>query len=305
MSDFRSEGGMQNLQIAVIGAGRMGSALVKAFLNQGHETSVWNRTASKLAPLESIGARIQPSIGKAVAAADIVVVNVRDYEAADGLLRSPEAIGQLRGKLLVQLTSGSPRQARETSAWASEHGIRYLDGAIMATPDLIGGPDTTILYAGNAAVFEQYRPVLLALGANAAHVGEDAGRASALDSALLVVLWGTMFSALYGAAICQAERIDLREYERYLAGVLAPMNSWTLDAVKRIHEGRLASDKETVATVATHYTAFRCLMELCKERNIHPALPDALNPFFMAALEKGHAEDDFAALSQFVAPGGW
>src|SRR5688500_7921020 len=124
------------MRVAVIGAGRMGLALAGMFLKQGYETVVWNRTPSKLAPLEALGAKRAESLADAARAADIVVVNVNNYVAANGMLREDGIEKALKEKLLVQLTSGSPGHARDTQAWASAHGIRYLDGAIMATPDL-------------------------------------------------------------------------------------------------------------------------------------------------------------------------
>ena len=40
-----------NQKVAVIGTGRMGSALAAALLNKGFATTVWNRTAAKTEPL--------------------------------------------------------------------------------------------------------------------------------------------------------------------------------------------------------------------------------------------------------------
>ena len=40
----------------------------------------------------------------------------------------------LRGKVLVQLSSGTPDEAREMESWARPRGIDYLDGAIMNYP---------------------------------------------------------------------------------------------------------------------------------------------------------------------------
>jgi 3-hydroxyisobutyrate dehydrogenase-like beta-hydroxyacid dehydrogenase len=82
-------------------------------------------------------------------------VIVNDYVTSERLLRSGGLTKGLRGKLLVQLTSGSPKQAREMAAWARQHEIQYLDGAIMATPNLIGGPECTILYSGPGHLFEK------------------------------------------------------------------------------------------------------------------------------------------------------
>jgi hypothetical protein len=54
-------------------------------------------------------------------------------------------------------------------------------------------------------------------------VGNDVGHASALDSALLVVMWGACFGALQGAAICTAEELRLDSYRGYLERLLPPV----------------------------------------------------------------------------------
>jgi hypothetical protein len=83
-----------------------------------------------LVGLPFIESRIEQSEGP--------VLCVQDYTSANGVLREPPGVHALRGKLLVQLGSGSPREGRETAAWARSNDIHYLDGAIMATPNFIG-----------------------------------------------------------------------------------------------------------------------------------------------------------------------
>jgi 3-hydroxyisobutyrate dehydrogenase-like beta-hydroxyacid dehydrogenase len=278
----------------------MGSALARAFLKQGYGTTIWDRTKSKCEPLAQRGAKIAPSVLDAVTPAEVIVVNLKDYVTGDLLLRSDDVTKALRGKLVVQLTSGSPRLARETANWARSHEIQYLDGAIMATPNLIGAPECTILYSGPAELFEKYRPVFLALGGNALHVGNEVGHASALDSALLIVMWGALFGAIHGAAICQAEQLPLDAYLGYLKPLLPQVDEWVTDTVQRIADDRLASDEATLASVDVHYVALRALLELCKDRGIYRAVPDAFGQLFQRAVNAGHAQDDFAILSKFM-----
>ncbi len=287
-------------RITILGTGRMGSALAKAFLEHGYVTNVWNRTKSKSEALAELGAKVAPSVLDAVSDADVVVVNVNDYNTSDRLLRPEHVTKALAGKLVGQVTSGSPRQAREMAAWASSHGIRYLDGAIMATPNLIGGPECTILYSGPRDLFEQYKPVLLALGGNAVHVGSDVGHASALDSALLVVMWGALFGMLQGVAICEAEELRLEAYMSYLKPILPQVDGWVMDTVKRIEDRRFAGDEATLATVDSHSGALRHLLELCEDRGIKRPVPQAFDELFQAAIKAGHGQDDFAVLSKFM-----
>jgi 3-hydroxyisobutyrate dehydrogenase-like beta-hydroxyacid dehydrogenase len=289
-------------RIAVLGVGRMGSALVSAFLQQGYGVDIWNRTRSKCEPLAAWGARIAATVRDAVAAADIVVVNVNDYVTSDNLLRPDEVTRALRGKLLVQLTSGSPSQARDQATWARQHDISYLDGAIMGTPNFIGQPGCTILYSGPSELFEKYKPVLLALGGNPQHVGTDVGHASALDSALLVFMWGELFGMLQGVAVCEAEKVPLEAFMNYVKATKPVVDGATTDFVTRFQQRRFAADETTLATIEIHAGALRHLLELCKERGIHRAVPEAFDQLFQAAIQAGAGQDDFAALTRFMRP---
>jgi 3-hydroxyisobutyrate dehydrogenase-like beta-hydroxyacid dehydrogenase len=92
----------------VLGLGDMGSALARAFLANRHSVTVWNRSESKTAPLVHAGARQAKSVEDAAAASDVIVVCVIDYAVSNSLLDSPAVLQKLRGKTVVQLTSGTP-----------------------------------------------------------------------------------------------------------------------------------------------------------------------------------------------------
>ena len=141
-------------KVTVIGAGRMGSALATALHNRGFDPTVWNRTTSKTEPLSRLGFRVAPRLLEAVGHAEIVVVNVNNYQSTHQLVRQPAIESAIRGKV-VQLGSGTPDDARETESWARSHGIDYLDGAIMNYPVDIGKPQGTVLYSGPGCATER------------------------------------------------------------------------------------------------------------------------------------------------------
>src|SRR5271169_5620363 len=107
-----------NQKVTVIGAGRMGSALAAALHKRGFDTTVWNRTSSKTESLSRLGLRVAPSLLEAVGNAEIVVVNLNNYESTNQLLRQPAIETALGAKVLVQLSSGTPDEAREMESWA-------------------------------------------------------------------------------------------------------------------------------------------------------------------------------------------
>lgn len=282
-------------RISVLGAGRMGAALVTAFTRAGHAVTVWNRTRARATPLEAAGARVAPSLLEAVEAADLVVDVVSDYDASAELVRDGDVTRALRGKTFLELASGTPKQAQRAAAWAQEHGIRYLDGAIMATPDFIGQPGCTILYAGPGDVFEAHEATLGALADNGLHVGSEIGHANVLDNAILVVLWGSVHGVLQGAAICEAERFSLDAFANALKGAWPVVEPILLASIERIGNRRWAADATTQSTLAPGYASVRHLLEMSREYGIDTALPGALHRVFQRAVERGHRDDDIAA----------
>ncbi|MGF6174249.1 3-hydroxyisobutyrate dehydrogenase-like beta-hydroxyacid dehydrogenase [Ensifer sp. 4252] len=286
--------------ISVLGTGRMGSALARALLRAGYRTTVWNRTKEKAEPLAALGATVAPTVRQAIDAAEIVIVNVSDYAATAALLRAGDVAPGLRGKLIVELTSGTPEGARETSQWVAAQGARYIDGAILATPDFIGTDAGTILLSGALAPFTANENVFRALGGNVQHIGSDEGLANALDSAVLALMWGALFGGLHAIAVSKAEDIDLGELGRQWKATAPVIEGLVADLIKRTGAGRFASDAETLSSISPHYGAFQHLKELMEARSIDRTVVDGYDAIFRRAIASGHLHDDFAALSQFT-----
>lgn len=287
--------------ISVLGTGRMGAALARALLRAGYRTTVWNRSPDKAAPLAAAGATVAASVHDAIAASEVIIMNVSDYAATAALLQADGVAPALAGKLVVELTSGTPHGAREAGRWAAEHGVAYLDGAIMATPDLIGTEHGTILVAGPRSAFDGAADVLRAMSPSAQHVGDDPGRANALDSALLALMWGALFGALHAIAVSKAEQIELGELARQWSATAPVVDGLVADLIKRTDAGRFASDAETLSSISPHYSAFQHLVELMETRGIDRGVVSGYDAIFQRAIAAGHLHDDFAALSQFQA----
>ncbi|QDY79092.1 NAD(P)-dependent oxidoreductase [Streptomyces qinzhouensis] len=203
--------------VTVIGLGAMGKALAGAFLDAGHSVTVWNRTPGKGAGLAARGAVVADSAEAAVRTAELVVVCVLDYDASDAIL---EPLGPaLAGKTLVNVTADVPDRARAAAAWAAEHSIDYLDGAVMVPVPVIGTPDALLFYAGPGDLFARHESVLRALGGKTVHVGEDHGRASVYDLALLDVFYGSMGALVHAFALARAEGVDAADVAPYIATI--------------------------------------------------------------------------------------
>jgi 3-hydroxyisobutyrate dehydrogenase-like beta-hydroxyacid dehydrogenase len=280
--------------ISILGAGRMGAALVRAFARAGHSVTVWNRTPHKAKALEADGAKVAPTLLDAVSA-ELVVDIVSDYAASRELLREPGVARALRGKTFLELATGTPAEAQAAAAWASEQGIRYLDGAILATPDAIGTPGCTILYAGPRELFDEHGAALTAIAGAGMHVGAPIGHANVLDNAILAMLWGTVQGTLLGAAICEKEAFDVASFRGALEGSWPVVLPLLLAALGRVAERRWAADVDTQSALGPCVASARHILEISKQHHIDPALPEAFLRVFQRAVDAGHGDGDAAA----------
>ncbi|MCC3765228.1 NAD(P)-binding domain-containing protein [Glycomyces sp. TRM65418] len=181
--------------ISILGLGAMGSAMAERLRVQGFTTTVWNRTAAKARPHVEAGSKAAATVAEAAAASDVVIVVLLDHASVREHLEP--AAADLKGKVVVNLTTTTPNESRATAAWAADHGITYLDGAIMAVPEMIGTPHARLLYAGDENAFAIAKPALETFGA-AEFEGADAGLASLKDMALLTAMY-QMFGGLLQA----------------------------------------------------------------------------------------------------------
>ncbi|MBB3038313.1 NAD(P)-dependent oxidoreductase [Hoyosella altamirensis] len=184
--------------VAVLGLGAMGSALAQAFLRAGHPMTVWNRSSGRSSALADAGAVVADAPSVAATSADLVVLCVFDYAAAEEVVRA--AGDALAGKTLVNLSNGTPAQAREMAARAVQAGARYIDGGIMTVPSMVGAKESIILYSGDKGAYTARRETLAALG-TPIYLGSDFGLAAAYDIALLSAMYGMFAGARHATEL--------------------------------------------------------------------------------------------------------
>jgi 3-hydroxyisobutyrate dehydrogenase-like beta-hydroxyacid dehydrogenase len=240
--------------VTVLGLGPMGRALAGAFVAAGLRTTVWNRTPGRDRELLERGATGAGSAAEAVAASELTVVCVVNYDASDSVLRDETVTDALKGRTVVNLTADTPDRARDTANWAAAHGIRYLDGAIMTPTTTIGTPDAVFIHSGPEELYREHRPVLDALGGTHTHLGEDIGRAAGYDVALLDIFWTAMAGYAHAVAVARAEGITARElapFAQGIAAILPPLfEEWADDVDSGSFSGELNPITSTVSSMA-------------------------------------------------------
>ncbi|MEV0529766.1 NAD(P)-binding domain-containing protein [Streptomyces sp. NPDC050439] len=281
--------------VTVIGLGNMGAALAAALLDNGHPTTVWNRSPAKADPLVARGARLAATPEEAVAASPLILACVLDDDALHAVLDPVSAA--LAGKALVNVTSGSPEQAGEAAKWAESLGLGHLDGAIMTTPPGVGNPEMMFLYSGSAEVFEAHRATLAALG-DPLYLGPEPGRASLYDAALLGLMWSTFTGWLHGTAVVGADATPATDFTPVAIRWMRHAVAGFLDTyAAQVDAGRYPGDD---ATVDVQIAAIGHLIHAAADRGVDNALPELLKATMERASAAGHGSDSYASVIEVL-----
>jgi 3-hydroxyisobutyrate dehydrogenase-like beta-hydroxyacid dehydrogenase len=284
------------VSVTVLGQGPMGQALAGAFLKNGHPTTVWNRTAAKADVLVAQGAARADTVADAVAASPLVIACVIDYDAVHAILNP--AVDALKGRTLVNLTADSPERARETAAWATEHGVDYLDGAIMSPTETIGRPAAVVLYSGSEDVYQAYQPTLASLGGTLAHLGTDPGRAAAHDVALLDVFWTSMSGIVHAFALAGAENIAAKDLAPFAQGVVGLLPDIISRFALQVDDGDFPGDKSNIHSAAA---GMEHVIHAAQVRSIDTSVLSAAKAIAQRAIDAGHGTDGFSRLAAVLA----
>jgi 3-hydroxyisobutyrate dehydrogenase-like beta-hydroxyacid dehydrogenase len=279
-------------KVSVIGLGLMGSALAKAFLDSGSDVTVWNRTQSKYEQLVKQGARAVPTVTEAIAESPISVICISDYHATNDILGTEDARRVLKGKSVVQLSSGTPQEARESEARIQGCDAEYLDGAILAFPRNIGTPNAMILISGSASCFEKHKSLLENLG-NIIFVGESIGLASTQDTAGLTFFIMALLGFMHGTVIFESEDLSVEEYLEFAESAIPVL----IGELRQITD-RIKSRKydDTDAELKSWTAGAGHLVQLAQENQITSEVPEFLSRIFNQAIASGHSKHDIAAL---------
>ena len=121
------------MRVAFVGLGVMGYPMAGYLAKAGHETVVYNRTASKAERwVAEFGGAGAPSPAKAAAGAHIVFVCVGNDDDVREVILGPEGVlGSMQASsVIVDHTTASATIAREIHAAAAERSVGFLDAPV-------------------------------------------------------------------------------------------------------------------------------------------------------------------------------
>jgi len=275
--------------VGLIGLGNMGTAVAERLLEADFPLVVYNRTPSKAEPLAARGATVAGSAADLAGETDVVLTSLSDDDALEAV--AGDVLSEPRpGTVLVDLSTVSPAASARVASVAEAASVDYLRAPVSGNPSVVRAGTLSFIVSGPRDALERVAPVIRAIGPTVHHVGEG-------EEARIVKL--TINLMIAGLAQLMSEALVLGE----AAGVsrealLEVMGSSAAGApfVKYKTEPLLRDDYSATFTTALMEKDIDLILDAAEEHGVELPVARDLKGLLRAAVEAGHADDDFIAL---------
>ena len=200
------------MRVAFLGLGNMGQGMAARLLTAGHTLAVYNRTATRAAPLQALGALVADSPRAAAQSADVILGMTASDESSRAMWLGTD--GALAAKnapdaLCIECSTLSHDWVLELDAQVRLRGFRYVDAPVTGLPDAAASGTLSLLVGAEPASLDAARPILTSLATRITHFG-PVGQGTVYK--LMINLMGAVQigAAAEGLALAQGAGLDLR-----------------------------------------------------------------------------------------------
>lgn len=161
------------MEIGFIGLGHMGAGMAANLMKTGENVTVYNRTASKAAPLLAQGAKLAKDIPQACRT-DIVITMLANDAAVESLtFEAGGILDSLRaGAIHISSSTISVRLSEKLDQAHRDKGQHFVAAPVFGRPDLAAAGQLFVVGAGSPTAIATSMPVFKAIGQKSFIVSE-------------------------------------------------------------------------------------------------------------------------------------
>ena len=283
------------VSVGFAGLGHMGLPMATRLADAGLPLTVWNRTASRAAPLAGRGVPVAGSLPELAAGSDVLITMLADGPAAQAVWSAllpacrPGGVG-------VDMSTTGPAAAREIAAEAGRHGVAFLDAPVSGSTALAAQGTLITMVGGPADALDQVRPVLAALTARQVHIGPS-GAGAAMKLAVNIMIAATNQAVAEALALAADAGITpASAYDTLAASaVSSPFLGYKRDAY-------LGGDAPVAFTTALMAKDLELALSLAGHAGLALPVAAAARRSLADACAAGHADADFSCVARLIRP---
>ena len=161
-------------KIGIIGIGLMGHGIARNVARHGYPLTVLEHPGNQpLDELRAAGATTRTSAAALAAEADIIILCVTGTPEVEAVLMGDDGVLQaLRpGTVIIDCSTAVPASTERMAQAVQAAGGRFLDAPMTRTVKDAHEGRLNLLVGGDAALFDEIRPVLACFAENITHAG--------------------------------------------------------------------------------------------------------------------------------------
>ncbi|MFL5724155.1 MAG: NAD(P)-dependent oxidoreductase [Chloroflexota bacterium] len=195
---------------AVLGMGRMGSAMAQRLAGQGVEVVVYHRTPDRATALaEKIGASVAATPAEAASRVEVVITMVADDDAVREMFEGPDGIaaGIRQGSVAVDMSTVLPDTIRAVAPRVQARSAGILDAPVSGSVSSTLAGELTVMVGGESGDLERARPILECLARRVFHLG-PLGSGAVMKLAVNTLIFGLNGAVAEGLVLAERNGID-------------------------------------------------------------------------------------------------
>ncbi len=199
------------MKIGVLGTGLMGQPMALRLLEASHSVTVYNRTKSKLQPLEDAGAKVADSASEVIQQTDCVILMLSDAAAIAESLLSDAAKSHLANRTIIQMGTIAPTESLSIRDAVSEAGGEYLEAPVLGSIPQVKTGELIVMVGSTKAQFDQYFELLKCYSLEPMYIGE-VGTAAAMKLALNQLIVGLTSTFALSLSFAQKQGVEIKQF---------------------------------------------------------------------------------------------
>jgi 3-hydroxyisobutyrate dehydrogenase-like beta-hydroxyacid dehydrogenase len=212
--------------LGFIGLGNMGQAIASNLLAAGYGLRVYNRTASKTAPLAGKGVYVAKSAAEVASPGGIVLTMVADDHALEQVCLAHgsfvEKLGP--GGIHTSLSTIAPATARRLSEHHAKHNVQYVASPVFGRPEAAAAKKLWIATSGPAAAKKRSQPIFDAIGQGVVEFGEDPGAANVVKLCGNLLIFATIDALAEAMVLAEKSGIGMKSLAE-IVGKFSPLHA--------------------------------------------------------------------------------
>jgi 3-hydroxyisobutyrate dehydrogenase len=275
------------MNVTILGAGGMGSAMAERLSETGHTVTIWDRNPDHVRCASRVGAMAAADAASAVGDAAVVITMVTNGEAVHAV--AEQMLPAMRPDAVwVQASTVGADWADRLSALAESKGRTMLDAPVSGSRGPARNGTLSWLVAGPATAVETARPVLESLGERVLVVGtgQQANRLK-----LVVNSWMTAATVAMADSLAACDRLGIAR-----SSLIEVLDGGPLAMPYALQKAQLMTDGDFTAGFPVEL-ALKDIRLAEQAEGHQPPLVHAVEERLQRAVDAGHARDDVAALA--------